>query len=437
MEWGLRDYGVEGQLGLEQTPQQYVKNLCDVFDKVWRVLRDDGSLWVNLGDSYNRSSTKPGTTDEKMKWTSATAVLDNSMRGRSGTSTMKSKTLVGIPQRFMIEMIDRGWICRNDIIWQKPNAIPSSAKDRFTVDYEHFFWFLKKEKYYFDTRYEPYAESTLKEIMKYYNGVGKKDYNSNNVQNPSDVKRRIVESVRTNIRFGGNKAAGYGNPVYSGKEWSPNMGGGGSTFRGHSGFVKADGTFAIDPTVGGRIMRCVWKIPHASCSLPHFASFPEKLIVTPIEGCCPLQICTKCGTPRKTIVDTVYLPTRPGLSRKEGVKSGTEQDPNKSLHDSDWSRLKPRVVRTAIGTEGCDCDAGFEPGIVLDPFAGIGTTAIAAARLGRNWIGIELSQHYVQIAERRYKEELAKPVKTVKTKTKKEKPEPKMVMKAMTIESFF
>ena len=131
--WGLRDYRREGQLGMEKTPVEYINNLCDVFDETYRVLKDEGSLWVNLGDTYVNKGHK----------------LDN----------YKAKSLALIPHLFVIEMNNRGWILRNDIIWHKPNAMPSPVKDRFTVDFEYVFFFVKQEKYYFEQQKEPNKDS--------------------------------------------------------------------------------------------------------------------------------------------------------------------------------------------------------------------------------------------------------------------------------------
>jgi DNA modification methylase len=114
--WGLRDYGNEGQLGLEPTPQEFVENLCKVFDEVWRVLADNGTLWVNLGDTY------------------------------------ADKSLAGIPWRFAFAMQDRGWYLRQDIIWAKPNPMPESVTDRCTKSHEYIFLMTKKPKYYFDSK---------------------------------------------------------------------------------------------------------------------------------------------------------------------------------------------------------------------------------------------------------------------------------------------
>lgn len=141
--WALRDYGVDGQLGLEKTFEEYIDKLCTIYDEVKRVLRDDGTCWVNLGDTYN--NVTPDARD-KIRWPKQSR-NDHTPNNRVPPANIKAKSLCLIPQRFAIEMVNRGWILRNVIIWHKPNPKPSSAKDRFTVDFEYIFFFVKaKEK---------------------------------------------------------------------------------------------------------------------------------------------------------------------------------------------------------------------------------------------------------------------------------------------------
>jgi site-specific DNA-methyltransferase (cytosine-N4-specific) len=140
--FGLRDYGVGGQLGAEETPAEFVSALVAVFDAIRPALADDGTLWVNLGDSYSSGGRK--SYDNK----------GGKNPGAVGTSRPQSgvsaKNLLGIPWRFAFAMQDTGWILRNDIIWAKPNAMPESVTDRFSKRYEHVFLFAKNPRYYFD-----------------------------------------------------------------------------------------------------------------------------------------------------------------------------------------------------------------------------------------------------------------------------------------------
>lgn len=148
--WNLRDYNVSGQLGLEPSYDEYISKLCDVFDEVQRVLRPDGTCWVNLADSYSGTG---GYKSPKM--------LNKKMRrlGHRNPGTPRSdiprKSLCLIPFRFAIAMVQRGWILRNTIIWHKPSAIPESVRDRFTIDFEYLFFFSKASQYSFQQQFEP------------------------------------------------------------------------------------------------------------------------------------------------------------------------------------------------------------------------------------------------------------------------------------------
>lgn len=146
--WALRDYGVKGQIGLESSFQQYLENLWSIFGEIRRILTNDGTVWVVMGDTYSGSGKGAGYNgDSKESWR-----FDKKPRINEN---IPKKSLYMIPERFAIGMIDRGWILRNKIIWHKPNAMPSSVKDRFTVDFEDIFFFTKNKKYYFKQQFEP------------------------------------------------------------------------------------------------------------------------------------------------------------------------------------------------------------------------------------------------------------------------------------------
>jgi len=227
--WALRDYGVDGQLGLEPTFQEYINKLCNIFDEVKRVLRKDGTCWVNIGDTYWGGGNNRGSSEENL---SAKQFSNRGARGqcsRDWDKSFKPKCLLQIPSRFSIEMCNRGWILRNTIIWHKPNCMPSSVKDRFTVDFEYVFFFVKSKKYWFETQYEPHStkEGPLRNKNKESSNKGYPDGD------------RFSQGLRT----------GYG------KE--------------------------------GRNKRTVWKINTKPFKEAHFAVFPEELVETPIKAGCP------------------------------------------------------------------------------------------------------------------------------------------------------
>ena len=142
--WGLRDYGEDAQLGLEQTPEEYVANMVKVFREVKRVLRDDGTLWLNLGDSYSGSGKGPSSSLNKKHHHMEHAHSSVVPLG------LKPKDLVGIPWRVAFALQADGWYLRQDIIWHKPNPMPESVRDRCTKAHEYIFLLSKNKKYYYD-----------------------------------------------------------------------------------------------------------------------------------------------------------------------------------------------------------------------------------------------------------------------------------------------
>jgi DNA modification methylase len=173
--WGLRDYGVEGQLGLEPTYHLYIERMVKVFREVRRVLRDDGTLWLNLGDSYANDGKWGGETGGKQAYLSD---IDRKRCGREKRVTgLKPKDLIGIPWRVAFALQADGWWLRQDIIWHKPNPMPESVKDRCTKAHEYLFLLTKSARYYFDVDaikepaiYAPSATMEIERSRGYYGG---------------------------------------------------------------------------------------------------------------------------------------------------------------------------------------------------------------------------------------------------------------------------
>lgn len=337
--WGLRDYGVEGQLGLESTFEEYIWKLCNIFDEVKRVLKKEGSCWVNLGDTYSatRWSDAPSTTGISREHSDI--VLDKK-------TNLPDKCLCMVPERFAIEMVNRGWILRNQIIWHKPNCMPSSVKDRFTVDFEKIFFFAKNKKYYFEQQF-------------------------GNYQSLDDLKRR------SNMNFYSSKE----NSKYFGSELDQEK-----TNRKRNEFYSYK---------NGRNKRTTWKISTESFSEAHFAVYPEKLCRTPIKAGCPEYVCRKCGKPKEKVIETEY---------KGRTKYGKEISKNSKTEVNSLFQSNLYITPTKKDFKGysdCGCNVGFSSGIVLDPFFGAGTTGLVARKLNRNFIGIELNEEYISIAQKR------------------------------------
>jgi DNA modification methylase len=276
--WGLRDYGVNGQLGLEPTPEAYVERMVEVFREVRRVLRDDGTVWLNLGDSYNnrsvsrRSSHHPGLGFEHeagLSW------ADMTREGRTHLSIengdLKEKDLVGIPWMVAFALRADGWYLRSDIIWAKPNPMPESVTDRPTKAHEYVFLLSKSARYFWDA--DAVRETRTASHNHWLNTSARPGVDTN----------------------GGNQQ--------------------------HGGYEPGD--------ITNRNLRSVWNIATESFRGAHFATFPKKLV----------EPCVKAGS--------------------------------------------------AVGDT------------VLDPFAGSGTVGVVALRLGRSFVGIELSPEYAEMARNR------------------------------------
>jgi DNA modification methylase len=186
--WGLRDYGNDGQLGLEPTPQEFVENLCQVFDEVRRVLADDGTLWVNLGDSYANGGMSNPSAKSTLGGGKDRGAADYSI-ARKVPAGLKVKDLVGIPWRFAFAMQDRGWYLRQDIIWAKPNPMPESVTDRCTKSHEYVFLLTKNSTYYFD--HEAIKEPAIHANDR-RNGKGRHTYTGKRAENDGLVQQSFV-----------------------------------------------------------------------------------------------------------------------------------------------------------------------------------------------------------------------------------------------------
>lgn len=275
--WGLRDYKSEDQLGLEPTPEEYVRNITDIFDEIRRLLKPTGTLWLNLGDTYYGGGNNRGNTKEvNRKQKSNRGAGSISGIGFKGAlkqhAVLKPKDLVGIPWRVAFALQERGWYLRQDIIWSKSNAMPESVQDRCTKSHEYLFLLSKSPRYYFDNDAikEPVAESTIQRLSQDIEG----QQGSSRIPGKTNGPMKAV--------FGGrNKHAGYGTRLHSGRE--------------------DDGSYLED----GRNKRSVWTVSTACSSDAHFAVFPEKLIEPCILAGCPadgLVLDPFCGSGTTGIV---------------------------------------------------------------------------------------------------------------------------------------
>lgn len=267
--WGLRDYGCTGQIGLEATPEEYVAKMVEVFREVRRVLREDGTLWLNLGDSYSRDPGKGGSgpngkhdfipdyglARKAMRRGTGRAdgiVTDESPRNRDGAPPcdLPQKNLIGIPWRVAFALQADGWYLRQDIIWHKPNPMPESVTDRCTKAHEYVFLLAKSPKYHYDA-------AAIAEPSVYADGCNGSTFDGDrDLAIHPTVSRKPRQSVERG-GFGGKTAD------QSGRE----------AFR------------AITQT---RNRRDVWTVPTAPYSGAHFATFPPALIRPMILAGCPV-----------------------------------------------------------------------------------------------------------------------------------------------------
>lgn len=406
----------KGQLGLEPTPELYVKHIVDVFREVKRVLKKSGTAWLNLGDSYCGGGSK--TSEGSKQKTNKGAIWegqDNIALLKSKIPGIKPKDLVGIPWSVAFALRDDGWWLRQDIIWSKGNPMPESITDRCTKSHEYIFLLAKSQTYYFDN--ESIKEKATTEPHKF-------GWNEETYQN--------IQSKNT--------------------RWDRN-----------EKIIAEDGT---------RNKRSVWTIATKPFKDAHFATFPEALIEPAIKAGCPELVCKKCGAPRERVMKSIgyienataniiplnddpyavkertgYVAIRDlpllddiknylnewrkikGYSIEQIEENLCSQSPHHWFSGEsyptkdDWIDIKnllnfddrydivmtketykPAEKLTSKYKEEfiqCNCNAGFDKGVVLDPFMGAGTTALVSKYLNRNYIGFDIKQSYVDMANER------------------------------------
>ncbi len=346
----------KGQLGLEPTPDLYIQHLCNIFDLCKRVLIKSGALWVNIADTYAGSgsgwSKKPckqgrnpgswGVNEDTIFTRPPNYISSKQFNG------LTPKSLIGIPARFQLEMIRRGWICRNVIIWHKRNCMPASVHDRFTVDFEYLFFFTLREKYFFEQQFE---------------------------QQTGNAHSRGSESGSLAYQIDRGSFIGWKSPA------------------------------VVLQT--GRNKRSVWSLSSygvRNFNGKHYATFPRELCTIPIQATCPEFICVKCGKPRIKLYERSGGTTgQSWVDHKDNLEKGLSQPKPyfSNIHHLESSgQIDPyRIVDK--GYSDCNCNAGWRPGLAMDIFGGSGTVAVEARNLRRQAIVIDIGEDYCrQTAER-------------------------------------
>jgi DNA modification methylase len=294
--WSLRDYGHPDQIGAEQTVQAWAEAIASVCDDLRRVLRPDGTLWLNLADGYSRHI-------------------------REGAA--KKCLLLG-PERVALKMTQSGWLLRNKVIWAKRNPMPANVRDRLSTTHEYMYCFTRSPHYFFDLD-------------------------------------AIREPASTQVQQGYRRAS------YPPRSAVPSLGGGSTSRVDLNEGLTSMKARGVQSHPLGKNPGDVWHISTASYHGAHFATFPVELIRRPLLATCPERACVVCGMP--------------------------------------WLRAEHSTVggQAVLGElhPSCDCHAGWTPGVVLDPFIGAGTVAVAAERFGRDWLGIELNPEFADLANAR------------------------------------
>jgi len=371
--WTLRDFKTEpiqikewkGQLGLETNPQLYIDHIVYLCSLLSRVLKKTGSLWLNLGDTYfghwggGPDKFEREAQNKTWKDKSERLLTKPHHATKYDNAWLQPKQKLMIPERIAIQLQEQGWILRNNIIWYKPNHMPSSVRDRLTNAYEYIYHFVKNRKYYYDldSIREPFKEITIKRCLYPYNS---KKAQTVQYTIDSDSQRKFAEKIKQSFNYRVRDAERkfekcpqfkaskeeikkykskyknnneqlelFGSPRAR-EQLRMNKIKKGYLISGHVGGVS--GTLYPKEHQGnilGKNPGDVWIISTKPCKEAHFAVYPEELCIRPIKATCP------------------------------------------------------------------------KDGIVLDPLCGTGTTCLVAAKLGGNFIGIELNPEYVKIANKR------------------------------------
>jgi len=329
---------IDSQIGLEPTPEEYVAKIVAMFAEVWRVLRDDGVVFCNLGDSYASATKGSGGPSEK-QLSNAGSRYEMSQRLNHG---LKDKDLCGIPWRVAFALQAAGWYLRSDIIWAKPNPMPESVTDRPTKSHEYIFLLSKKPNYYFD-------QDAVKEAS-----LDDESYRPRNERNPD--KREGDKFFATKV---GNHANGKMYPT--------------------------------------RNIRTVWEIATQPYPEAHFATFPEEIAIRCIKaGTSERGACAECGAPWERVIEKSVVGDWRSTSRKQDLAHGAKGGPNGTMPGYE----PPRFIGWQPTCKH-NPNPYKVPCIVLDPFSGAGTVPLVADKLNRRGIGLELKSSYCLMASRR------------------------------------
>lgn len=402
--WALRDYGVAGQIGSEATPDEFVQTLVDVFDGVRRVLRDDGTLWMNLGDSYASA------------WPCSRRNVIGTGSLADGTRDARPERLHGVkegeqflmPHRVAIAMQAAGWFLRSTIVWHKKSPMPESVSGVRWIRHK-----IKVSRDEYETLQHQQGREDKNFVLMDCPGCPKCSATSGLVLRrgkwrPTTAHEYVFLFSKSERYFCDGDAVQEmttGGTHSRGTKMRPPKEANGAAGTGHG-----DWCITTPDKVETRNPRSVWTISSEPYKGPHFATFPSELAKrcilagTSAGGCC-----ASCGSPHAPVVVSERVPTRPGDNCKilTAHANRTDIDPatnwqNSTLNYGNRDPQRHVASSTIMGYRAtCGCNAGIVPCTVLDPFLGSGTTVQVATHYGRDGIGIELNPEYAALAEAR------------------------------------
>ena len=414
--WGLRAYtGDAGMIGLEPTFDEHLANLVTVFREVRRVLRKDGTLWLNYGDAYAGSglgggdTTKQASNRGSMTTTRVTSPKSDQVKGWK-SSNLKPKDLMMMPARVAMALQADGWWLRSEVVWHKPNPMPESCRDRPTSAHEKLFLLSKSGKSLFwthptrpGTREHPEPDYYWRhKDTKEERGYCPDGWVKNTKDFPWARLNRWVghdyfydaEAVRTEFS-GETKALSFETMDFKRRD----------KYRGHDrvheGFRdKWDGMTKGEQQANGANLRNVWKVATKAYSGAHFATFPEKLIEPCIlAGTSEKGVCGECGAQWVREVKKTLVKDSPNRISPPVRQNGDRDDQGNNRARDGHLPGSTMKIETVGWQPTCDCGRPARPAVVLDPFAGSGTTVAVADRFSRIGIGCDIA--YQELARKR------------------------------------